>query len=95
MKYVDKTSGAKSYFYKIEAVYKNWLSSGISFVAPPAVGKSFFDDFNGPFGDLNGKITEDGSSTWQVWSGKMSTTQANADVVGAPYEVAADRRSVV
>lgn len=87
--FVDKTSGAKSYFYKIETTYNNWFSSAISFVAPPAVGRSFFDDFNGTFGDLNGKVTEDGSSTWQVWSGEMSTTQANPNVVGAAYEVAA------
>lgn len=87
--FVDKTSGAKSYFYKIETTYNNWFSSATSFVAPPAVGRSFFDDFNGSFGDLNGKVTEDGSSTWQVWSGEMSTTQANANVIDAPYEVAA------
>lgn len=88
--YVDKTSGAKSYFYKIEAIYNNWVTPAISFVAPPAVGRSFYDGFEGTPGNLDNRRTEDGSSNWLVWSGEMSTADSNPrDLPGVPHDFAA------
>lgn len=67
--YVDQTSGATSYFYRVEAKFANWLSKSTSAQAPPAVGLSFYDSFEGPSEDLDGRITQDKTSTWQLWSG--------------------------
>lgn len=90
VKYVDKTSGANSYFYKIEAIHNNWVTPGISFVAPPAVGRSFYDGFEGPAGNLDNRRTEDGKSNWLVWSGEMSTADSNPrDLPGIPHDFAA------
>lgn len=77
VKYVDKTSGAQSYYYKVDSVYNNWATPEFSFVAPPAVGRYFFDGFEGEAGNLDGRQTEDGSSRWLVWSGQMSTEGSN------------------
>lgn len=72
--YTDKTGGSKQWIYRVEAVYKNWLSESPGFESPPAVGAYFFDSFTGPAGSLDGRKTEDGSSTWQVWKGQMDVT---------------------
>lgn len=77
VKYIDKTSAGKSYFYKVETIYKNWITPGISIVAPPAVGRTFFDSFDGTAGNLDGKTTADGKSSWLVWSGTMTTADVN------------------
>lgn len=75
--YIDTTSGNTQWTYRVEAVWDKWVSVSPGFEAPPAVGRSFFDDFSSD-GNLNGKLTEDGKSTWQVWSGDMSASGGGA-----------------
>lgn len=88
--YVDKSSGAKSYFYKIDAVYNNWATPEFSVEAPPAVGRTFYDGFEGTPGNLDGRITEDKKSKWLVWSGQMYTADSNPrDLPGIPHDFAA------
>lgn len=72
--YIDTSSGSSSYFYRVEASFANWISEGPSAQAPPAVGLSFFDSFEGASSPLEGRATEDGKSTWQVWSGVVRTS---------------------
>lgn len=88
--YTDSTGGSKQWIYRVEAIYKNWLSESPGFESPPPVGIDFFDSFNGTAGALNGKSTDDGKSVWQVWAGEMtmsgngwiegSTTDGNGSV---------------
>lgn len=68
--FTDTSSGTTQWIYRVEAVWNKWVSTSTGFEAPPAVGKSFFDSFNS-LGSLDGKVTGDGSSVWQVWSGQV------------------------
>lgn len=82
--FTDSTSGAQQWFYRVEAQAGNWVSTGQAFAAPPPVGREFFDGFNGT-GLLNGRPTEDGSSTWLVWSGSVDTHWTNVGTEYAAY----------
>lgn len=69
-KFVDNTSGSKSFNYRVESVYQNWVSTGDAYEAPPAAGLNFRDSFLTE-GNIDGRPTEDGLSTWQVWNGSV------------------------
>lgn len=68
--YVDKNIGSKTWNYRVESFMNGWMSTGPAFEAPPAVGLSFYDTFSTP-GNLDGRKTTDGKSSWQVWSGEI------------------------
>lgn len=80
--YIDKTSGAKKWNYRVESVFSNWMSEGPAFAAPPAVGLSFHDTLT-VFGSLDKRTTSDGSSTWQVWNGTVIVGEYPSWGVGA------------
>lgn len=74
--FTDTTSGTIQWIYRVEAIWNKWMSVSPGFEAPPAVGREFFDSFS-VLGDLNGRITEDGKSIWQVWNGKVIVENKN------------------
>lgn len=81
-KFVDTSSGATPWFYRVESVYETWMSVSPGFEAPEPVGRVFFDSFS-QLGDLNGKATEDGKSVWQVWNGNVKVENKNGWPVAA------------
>ena len=74
--YIDKTSAGKAWFYRVESIFKNWVSVSTGYEAPPAVGTEFYDSFSGPARSIDGAQTEDGKSTWQLWAGDLRYTGA-------------------
>lgn len=75
--YSDTTAGATQWVYRVEASWQNWMSVSVGYEAPPVVGLSFTDGLGftgtqaGVAGDMDGRTTDDGSSTWQVWTGSV------------------------
>lgn len=80
--FTDTQSGSTQWIYRVEALWNEWMSVSPGFEAPPAVGREFFDSFS-VLGDLNGRITEDGKSIWQVWNGKMIVENKNTWPIAA------------
>lgn len=74
--FIDTQSGTTQWIYRVEALWNEWMSVSPGFEAPPAVGRDFFDSFS-VLGDLNGRITEDGKSVWQVWNGTVIVEDKN------------------
>lgn len=68
--FTDTKSGTTQWKYRVEATWDNWVSTSPGFEAPPAVGRSFYDNLLVQ-GSLDKRATEDGSSTWQVWNGQV------------------------
>lgn len=73
--YTDTTSFGGQWIYRVESVWSNWVSTSPGFESPPAIGRDFFDAFNEStvIESLDGKLTADGSSVWQVWSGVIDS----------------------
>ena len=90
--FTDTTGGVSQWHYRVEATSRNWVSTGEAFQAPPPVGREFFDGFNGT-SPLDGRPTEDGASTWLVWSGYVDTHWTNIGTEYAAYG-SADGRGV-
>lgn len=42
--YIDTKSGNTQWIYRVEATWGNWVSTSPGFEAPPAVGRSFYDN---------------------------------------------------
>lgn len=74
--FTDTNSGTNQWIYRVEAIWNKWVSVSPGFEAPPPVGREFFDSFS-QLGDLNGRITEDGKSKWQVWNGTVVVENKN------------------
>lgn len=96
VKYVDKNIGTKKWFYRVESTWDNWVSTSPSYEAPPPVGRSFYDTFK-TLGDLDGRITGDGSSVWQVWSGSISVQNnpGGVSAFGSGYVAGASPKPAV
>lgn len=76
--YTDTKSGTTQWIYRVESIWGKWVSTSAGFEAPPVVGRSFYDGFDGPAGTLDGRTTQDGLSVWQVWSGDISVIGGGA-----------------
>lgn len=96
VKYIDKNIGTKKWFYRVESTWDNWVSTSPGYEAPPAVGRSFYDTFK-TLGNLDGRITGDGSSVWQVWSGSISVQNnpGGVSAFGSGYIAGATPRPAV
>lgn len=68
--FIDTKSGTTQWNYRVEATWDKWVSTSPGFEAPPAVGRTFYDNLL-VAGSLDKRATEDGSSIWQVWSGQV------------------------
>lgn len=71
--FTDTTAGITRWFYRVDAIARNWIGPSASPQAPVAKGSAFYDGFEGPIPDqdLHGQPTEDGSEIWSVWAGSI------------------------
>jgi hypothetical protein len=86
--FTDTGTGLTMPFYRVDAIYRNWIGPGAADQAPPGKGTYFQDSFNTEYASIDGQATQDGNSVWDLWNGGIRVAGSHAWGIGGGYSFA-------